>query len=167
MIFFELPWAVVGVTFQRRFYVKYRTGDPATFSDHVGKLPTICINVAVQTDGCIQAQRLTHLLRWRRYSHCLRIKGQHLLSRLHSSEYFTPLNIPIPFRERSSHGSNKTAVWIQQFPSSRYCYTQVDGLEHVSVSSNSTSAGDSCDWFVTFTDTPGNQDQVEWTMDGC
>ncbi|CAN0537547.1 unnamed protein product, partial [Scytosiphon promiscuus] len=30
----------------------------------------------------------------------------------------------------------------------------------VTVSSNSTSASDSCDWFVTFTGTPGNQDQM-------
>lgn len=37
---------------------------------------------------------------------------------------------------------------------------QVEGLEGVTVSSNSTSEGDSCDWFVTFTGTPGNQDQV-------
>ncbi|CAM9800578.1 unnamed protein product [Ectocarpus sp. 6 AP-2014] len=43
---------------------------------------------------------------------------------------------------------------------------EVEGLEGVTVSSNSTSAGDSCDWFVTFTDTPGNQDQVEWVVDG-
>ncbi|CAM9683879.1 unnamed protein product, partial [Hapterophycus canaliculatus] len=35
----------------------------------------------------------------------------------------------------------------------------------VTVSSNSTSATDSCDWFVTFTGTPGNQDQMAVVID--
>lgn len=39
-------------------------------------------------------------------------------------------------------------------------FAQVEGLEGVTVGHNSTGADDSCDWFVTFTDTPGNVDQV-------
>ena len=38
--------------------------------------------------------------------------------------------------------------------------TQVEGLEAVSVGYNSTGADDSCEWFVTFVDSPGNVDQV-------
>lgn len=41
---------------------------------------------------------------------------------------------------------------------------QVEGLDGVTVNSNSTSDGDSCDWFVTFTGTPGNQDQVHTSV---
>lgn len=44
---------------------------------------------------------------------------------------------------------------------------QMGGLEGVTVNSNSTSDGDSCDWFVTFTGTPGNQDQVQYRIQCC
>lgn len=46
--------------------------------------------------------------------------------------------------------------------------TQVEGLEGVAVGYNSTGADDSCQWFVTFTDSPGNLDQVEsrYAVDG-
>lgn len=37
---------------------------------------------------------------------------------------------------------------------------QVDGVDGVSVGYNSTGTDDSCQWFVTFTDIPGNVDQV-------
>lgn len=43
----------------------------------------------------------------------------------------------------------------------------MDGLGDITVGYNSTGAGDTCEWFVTFTGAPGNINEVRrYTSDG-